>query len=227
MLKCIAISDTHGFHRDFVEEDFRGIDMIFHGGDFANPRSPTINAEEAEDFLRWFAELPIKHKILIAGNHDTSVEAGLVNPRHYDNITYLEHEAVEVAGLKIFGSPYTKAFGQGWAYNLQPQRLDAYWSVIPPDTDVLITHGPPKGILDLALDEFRRIEFCGDTSLRNHVERAKPLYHIFGHIHDNGDNINKGMRKIPGQRTTYINASCVTDRRFDYGLTSRGIKFEL
>jgi hypothetical protein len=73
--------------------------------------------------------LPYKHKIVIAGNHDfaldkDSYERSLKKSKHTrfggeavnseDEIhklksicTYLEHEVVEIEGLKIFGSPYT------------------------------------------------------------------------------------------------------------------------
>jgi Icc-related predicted phosphoesterase len=226
-MKVLAISDTHGMHDFFTKEDFIDIDMVIHAGDASNVKSPALNVYEMENFLRWFNELPVKYKIYVAGNHDTSVEAGLINPRHYESITYLEHESIEIEGIKIFGSPYSKAFGS-WAFNVAVNKLDSYWQDIPSGTDIVITHGPPKGILDMA-DNFstREPEYCGDKALRNHIERVNPKFNIFGHIHDNGDNINKGTRQVYGFRTVHINASCVTDRKFNYGLTSRGIRFEI
>jgi predicted phosphodiesterase len=91
-MKILAVSDTHGFHKDL--KDFDGIDMIIHAGDFSNSKSPVINQSEAVDFLDWYNNIPVKYKILIAGNHDTSIECKLVRPSYFKDIIYLEHESV-------------------------------------------------------------------------------------------------------------------------------------
>lgn len=201
--------------------------MIIHAGDFGNYSNPARNSIEALNFLQWYNMLPIKYKVLIAGNHDTSVENKLVDPRKYETITYLEHEALEIGGFKFFGSPYTPSFGVGWAYNVNRSKLDAYWQEIPEDVDILVTHGPPKGILDLTLNTAGDLEFCGDKALLNHVLEKQPKVHIFGHIHNYEDCINVGTRKIEGVPTLFINGAAVTDRKFDLGLTSHGTYFEL
>jgi Icc-related predicted phosphoesterase len=61
-------------------------------------------------------------------------------------------------------------------------KKDAFklWSAIPEDTDVLVTHGPPFGILDQNYNK----EHVGCESLTEHVLRIKPQLHIFGHIHE-------------------------------------------
>ena len=48
------------------------------------------------------------------------------------------------------------------------------------DTDVLITHGPPYGILDVT-DERQKV---GCEELMKAVLRVQPKVHIFGHIHE-------------------------------------------
>lgn len=223
-INILAISDTHGLHKEFKDLDFAWIDMIIHAGDFTNTKNPSINANEAEDFLKWYNKLPIKHKILICGNHDTSIEAGLINPRHYDNITYLEHESICVEGINIFGSPYTPNFC-GWAWNRDRSKLDKYWKDIPENTDILVVHGPPKGILDLSHDRDGILEYCGDTALYKHIQRVKPKQVIFGHIHDSEGCHNSGSF-TDNDGITYRNVSCVTDNRFSAGLTSKGQTFE-
>jgi len=222
-MNILAISDTHTYHRDILASDLEGIDMIIHAGDISNVKQPYSNQVECLDFLEWYESLPIKYKILIAGNHDTSIEAKFIDLKKYPTITYLEHESTTIAGIKIFGSPYTPEFFN-WAFNVRRDRLFNYWETIPEDTDILVTHGPPKSILDLAY-KGNELEYCGDKALLTRVQKIKPTFHIFGHIHDNDDNINKGTRVIPGYSTTFINASCVTDGKFNLGLTSKGIKF--
>ena len=48
-------------------------------------------------------------------------------------------------GVKVYGSPWQPWFG-GWAFNLERgPDIAAKWALIPDDTDVLLTHGPPAG----------------------------------------------------------------------------------
>lgn len=58
------------------------------------------------------------------------------------SITYLQGSAVEIEGLKIYGSPWQPEF-QGWAFNLpRGPRLREKWRLIPEGLDILVTHGP-------------------------------------------------------------------------------------
>jgi len=222
-MNILGISDTHGFHKEFNFSDFKNIDMIIDAGDFSNHKSPAFNQAEVVDFLVWYSNLPIKYKILIAGNHDTSIEAKLVRPKEdFKDIIYLEHESITVEGINIFGSPYTPSFG-GWSFMKQRGKLDPYWAEIPDNTDILITHGPPKGILDLSYNREDVLEYCGDKELLNHVYRVRPKHMIFGHIHNYKDCHNKGSRTVHDIKTQFHNVSCVTDRKFELGLTSKGI----
>lgn len=219
-MRILAIADTHGFHNDL--KDFSNIDMVIHAGDFSNAKSPMFNQSEAVDFLSWYNDLPVKYKVLIAGNHDTSIEAKLVRPKEdFKNIIYLEHESINIEGINIFGSPYTPSFGN-WAFMKSRGRLSPYWEQIPSNTDILVVHGPPKGILDLSYNREDVLEFCGDKELYNHVLRVQPKYMIFGHIHNFKDCYNSGRRKMSGFRTEFLNVSCVVDRKFELGLVSKG-----
>ena len=97
--------------------------------------------------------MPHPDKIVIAGNHDFCFER---DPRHcvrlLTNAVYLQDSAVVVRGLKFCGSPWQPWFCD-WAFNLRRgQPLREKWDLIPSDTDVLITHGPPQGINDFTSD---------------------------------------------------------------------------
>lgn len=109
--------------------------------------------------------LPYKHKVVIAGNHDfaldkESYQAGLKKKHMGEELdtdeeirkmkevcTYLEHEMVEVEGVRIFGSPYSVEFFD-WGFMYCENQSENLWSQIPDNIDVLVTHGPPAGILD-------------------------------------------------------------------------------
>lgn len=225
-MKIWHISDTHGYHR--LLTDIPDVDIVIHSGDCSNYRDPYRNEAEVRDFIHWYKELPIKNKIYVAGNHDTSIEAKLVRKEDFEgyNITYLENEFAYIEELTIFGSPYVPTFGQ-WSFMKERYKLDRIWQSWDfRKTDIMITHGPPKGVLDLSFNRDRNLERCGDKSLLNAVKKGNPKLHLFGHIHNNGEIENAGTRKIHGLDTIFSNGSVVTDRKFGK-LTSNGNIFEI
>jgi Icc-related predicted phosphoesterase len=213
-MKIWHISDTHTFHELLnVPED---IDMVIFSGDCSNPRDPYNNELEVRAFLDWYSKLNIQYKIFVAGNHDTSIEKGLVTKGDFraSGIIYLENEGIEIEGLKIWGSPCTPTFGQ-WAFMKAREKIDRLWQHIPDGTDVLITHGPPKGILDQSYSRDGVYERCGCNALKKHVlYRVKSKLMCFGHIHNHEDIINAGMLKLSDYITQFSNGSVVTDGKF-------------
>lgn len=213
-LKIWHIADTHGFHGLLKVPE--GIDVIIHSGDASNYRDPYKNEIEVRNFIAWFSSLDVKYKVFVAGNHDTSIEKGLITKNDFDNecIYYLENSGVEIEGLKIWGSPHTPQFGD-WAFMKSRAKLyDKAWKHIPDDTDILIVHGPPKGVMDLSFDRFNRPEMCGCSSLRKRVLQIEPKLFLSGHIHNNKDIINAGVLKLSQSETIFSNGSVVTDGKF-------------
>jgi len=221
MKKLWHFSDTHTYHKLLiVPED---IHLAVFTGDCSNPRDPAKNEKEVRDFIAWFGSLDIKHKIFVAGNHDTSIERGLVTRADFEEagITYLENDYITIDGVKIFGSPQTPTFGQGWAFNKDRAKLDEHWAKVDSDTDIIITHGPPQTILDVAYHK-GQIDHCGCKSLRRHIlGRIKPTLCLFGHIHNSEDVINAGVIKLSAYDTIFSNGSVVTDNKFGV-VTSHG-----
>lgn len=225
-MKIWHISDTHTFHG--LLQVPKGIDLVIHSGDCSNPRDPYINEYEVKDFIHWFKELPIEHKIFVAGNHDTSIENKLVKKIDFSgyNIHYLENDYVTIEGIKIFGSPHTPEFG-GWAFMKARHKLDRIWDkAIDDDTDIIIVHGPPKGVLDKSYDRKGNMESCGDKSLLNKVNKVQPKLMLFGHIHNCDDIVNAGIFKFSTYDTIFSNGSVVTDGKFGK-LSSNGNILEL
>jgi predicted phosphodiesterase len=183
------ISDTHGLHARLKLNQGT---VLIHAGDITEYGSE----DEVSDFLYWFSKQPFTYKIFIAGNHDlfleecTSAKRKKIIP---SDVTYLQNSSVELAGLKIWGSPVTPYF-LGMAFNVrQGNEIKKVWNQIPADTDILITHGLPMGILDLGV---------GDAELLRNVKNIKPAVHCFGYAHG----LN-GIEMIDG--TTFINALVV------------------
>jgi hypothetical protein len=142
------------------------------------------------------------------------------NPPEYaksllTNCTYLEDSSTTCLGYKIYGSPWQPTFCN-WGFNLpRGQKLLDKWQLIPADTDILITHGPPLGFGDI-LQDCRKRTGCYEL-LKEVRERVKPLYHVFGHIHE-----GYGVWREGG--TTYVNASTCN---LDYNPENRAIVFDL
>jgi Icc-related predicted phosphoesterase len=206
MPTIVAISDTHNHHH---KVQLPKGDILIHAGDYSNigTRADTI------DFLDWFAAQPHAAKIFIAGNHDFYAE------RHPDEfraliptgVTYLHNEMTTVKGIKIWGSPYTPYYG-GLAFNKKRGKdSKAIWDLIPDDIDILVTHGPPYGVLDQTYVHLH----VGCEELKTKVDLIKPRYHIFGHIHE-----QSGVEKK--EDTTYMNATQVN---LFYQLTRKPLVF--
>jgi Icc-related predicted phosphoesterase len=128
-------------------------------------------------------------------------------------VIYLEHESVTIEGVKIFGSAYTPEFGKNWAFNVPKDKIAEKWAEIPDDTDILITHGPAKGILDLTQYDSRpgadgkSFYQCGCPELLERVLKVQPKYHIFGHIHSEKACPNAGMLHVQNCKTIFVNAT--------------------
>ena len=207
-IKIAIISDTHGEHKN-LEKWLPAADMIICAGDV----SKFGNMTTISSFLRWFSELEqYKTKIFIAGNHDTLFEdnRGLSQAMIYHNLMYLENSGLEFDGINIYGSPVTPRF-HDWAFNAdRGEKIKKYWDAIPENTDILITHGPPMGILDvsrynqstMALDG--SINHVGCQDLMNRINEIKPKVHIFGHIHP-------AYGIVYQNGTLFINASSVDE----------------
>lgn len=225
-MKILHISDTHGFHGTFPDQRFEGIDVVIHSGDCSNWMDPYRNNNEVLDFIAWYKTVPVKHKIYVAGNHDTSIEKRLVTPGHFAEagIIYLENAATTIDGIKFWGSPHTPTFGD-WAFMKRREKINRVWDTIPENTDVLIVHGPPKGVRDLSFDRDGDLEMCGCSALMKRCWALKDSLKLvaFGHIHNmDGVITNQGISHYSNTPTIFSNAACVYDGKFDWGLTSHG-----
>ncbi|MDH3198719.1 MAG: metallophosphatase domain-containing protein [Candidatus Krumholzibacteria bacterium] len=193
-MELVLLSDTHGRHG---EVEIPNGDVLIHAGDFGAWFGTMEELEEFNDFL---GQLPHAHKIVVAGNHDFCFERANADARKaLTNAHYLQDESLEIDGVKFYGSPWQPEF-LNLAFNLRRgEPLRRKWEMVPPDTDVLITHGPPHGIGDETLDGLH--VGCEELLLR--VKQVKPRVHVFGHIHE-----GRGKYEIEG--TVFVNA--VTNR---------------
>lgn len=172
-MKIVAFSDCHWLYKDIKK--FPKADLCIFAGDWCGSG---YYIQETLDFLRWFRDLPYKHKIAIPGNHDRLVE---VNEKGVKDIfkqagaTLLIDEEINIEGLKIYGTPWCPFFNN-WAFMLPEEQLKWKFKAIPDNLDILITHTQPKGICDP--------EGYGSEELRKAIVDKKPKIHICGHAHE-------------------------------------------
>jgi predicted phosphohydrolase len=177
-IRVVCISDTHNNTTAIPNGD-----LLIHAGDLSN--SGTVREIQAQ--LDWLDSLPHKEKIVIAGNHDSyfdpksrkSKDKTAGRDLNFKSLRYLENKAItlEFKGgrkLNFYGAPDIPQCG-GSSFAFQYQRDTPTWTNrIPRETDVLITHTPPRYHLDLNL---------GCSSLLQEIWRVRPRLHVFGHIH--------------------------------------------
>lgn len=199
-MKITCISDTHNYHK-YIK--INKCDILIHAGDFTS----VGKIHEIMNFSDWLSKQPATYKIVIAGNHDLTFErAGPLAiealKEKCPDVIYLQDNEVTIDGKRIYGAPWQPRFFD-WAFNLdRGADIKRKWDLIPNGIDILITHGPPHGILDIVKDNPSRLIGCEE--LYKAVERVKPKYHIYGHVHD-----SYGL--LSTEYTTFINASICTE----------------
>jgi len=222
-MKIVCISDTHC---RLSEVSVPEGDLLVHAGDALSRGT----FSEWNQFIEDYEKLPHKHKIYVPGNHDriTEINEDLIKKDcQKAGIIYLNNTGITIEGKYFYGSAITPRF-HNWAWNRDSgkcgtsyssdhpgyQDIAPYWDAIPDNTNVLITHGPPQGIMDISI--YDKVE-CGCPQLRLKVEQIEPKFHIFGHIHN-----WHGTEKIGN--TTFVNASICTER---YDPTNKPIILEI
>jgi len=188
-VRFVCISDTH---ESEMELEIPDGDILLHAGDF----SYKGEEQKITEFNSFLGTLPHQYKIVIAGNHDITF-----HKKYYEkswhrfhrvkqdckkiktaltNCIYLEDSGVTLMGFAIYGSPWQPAFCD-WAFNLpRGPSLREVWDKIPPNTDILMTHGPPKGHGDIT----KEAGAVGCDDLLEAMRRIRPIMHVFGHIHE-------------------------------------------
>lgn len=176
-----AFSDTHGMYRRLIVPT--DADILICAGDACEGFSP----DQLKDFFTWYVSIPAKLRIFVAGNHDMVFDEqpeyarGLV-PK---GVLLLENDGIDFDGIRIHSiaaRPYLKA----------PVTL-------PEGIDILVTHGPAYGHLDRG---------TGDKDLFLAIAKARPKYHIFGHVHEEGL-----KRESVFGGTTFLNVSYFEELR--------------
>lgn len=222
-MKILALGDTHNKHSDLTQhiqqmlQSDPDIAMIIHTGDVTDNQDPFSNRQQFRQFAEWFCKFEVPYKILVPGNHDVSVPTYPYLCSEFPVMQVLIHRSLVIDGINFFGSPFTPTYPT-WAYHVDRNTSHLYWSQVPDNVDVLITHGPAHGIGDKTSMGVPKgeIKSLGDAHLLTRIKQIEPKYHIFGHFHDSTDQIfikNYGAYQIPELKTKFYNVSMLDTTR--------------
>ena len=206
--RFLILSDTHGMEFRSEDRPLQHADVAIHCGDLTEESK----LEEYEASIRLLKDIHAPLKLVIAGNHDftmdipafrkkvadarPSLDPDLVRKVYGDygaarkmfedaraaGIIFLDegnHRFILENGaiLNVYASPWTPSLGD-WGFQYLPGQGHRF--EIAKGTDLVVTHRPPKGVMDYTEDKHR----AGCPNLFGAVARARPRLHCFGHIHE-------------------------------------------
>lgn len=213
MTRFVFLSDTHNLHEHVVVPDG---DVLIHCGD------ATVygKLDELASFAQWFEALPHRRKIFIPGNHDVVMQdnfkAGCEVIR--GDIEIVTHGQLFIEGVQCFLSSWTPGSYHGskrWRFHYDRQPVMTRWEAIPLATQLLVTHGPPLGILDKTGPKYGYASVgCSHLTgqVMKLVEHGRLSHHVFGHIHDSHGRLTMNVeRDIGGPIMEFINTAICDD----------------
>lgn len=209
-MRIVAISDLHGN----LPVEVPPADLLVLAGDIcpdvpgsARPGQRHVAGLRQALWLRdafapWVAHLSVGRVVVCWGNHDFVGELPEreVPPLGVEIVTDRE---IDVAGVRLYATPWTFTMPDVWAFDIPPTKLERYMQAIPDGVDILVTHGPPLGVLDRVVSGER----VGSHALADAVARVRPKLHVFGHIHE-----------ARGRERTSYNVAFVDERYRPYPL---------
>ena len=199
MTRIVCISDQH---EHLV--DIPACELLLIAGDVSFAFKGDLRSKQAflaGEFKDWLDRVPAEEVVLVAGNHDQSIEAwGMPDGLRCH---YLQDEGIELFGLELWGTPWQPWF-YDWAFNAPRRDGESFladkFERIPADTDIVVAHGPPFGHGDMTM----RGEHVGSTAMTETLERVRPRLMVCGHIHPAYGRYRLGETEV-------INASLVDE----------------
>ena len=123
-----------------------------------------------------------KPVLFIMGNDD-----GLVGGewKSIDKLQNINQRRVDLGAYNFVGYQYTNPFvGGPFEKNEWKQRKDLRnLRRLMDSNTILVTHGPAYGEIKIASSEAASVQSIGSKSLRWFINKTKPKYHLFGHVH--------------------------------------------
>lgn len=190
-MKLLLFSDVHTNKSDCLNliEMAEGVDVVIGAGDFGRLRMGIGKT------IGWLSEIK-KPSLLVPGNAE-SVEELQKACRKWTAAHVLHGNGLEIDSNFFFGIgggiPVTPFGPWSWDFTEEKARelLDGC-----PEFAVLISHSPPKGILDLS----SRGKHLGSEAILEFIHHKSPQMVVCGHIHESAGKLENY------QGTVVINA---------------------
>lgn len=213
-LRILHISDTHNhLSGETPASLLPPADVLVHTGDFSN--SGTV--KEYIQFNAWLGSVAHKyrHRIVVLGNHDVFKlrdDWDLARDLLPNATAVPFFEELDVEGLRVYGSPWLYFQNGGYATRKPFRRmpnLEHRFDEIPEGLDLLLTHGPARGLRDMTTSE----EHIGSRDLYRELMRKRPAMHLFGHIHeDRGTRVHNGVTAINSALCDHDSSEGISNR---------------
>lgn len=205
-MKICCTSDLHGYLPIIPE-----CDLLLIAGDICPYWNHNIEYQRLwleQAFNPWIKDVPASKKIGTWGNHDfIGQQRGTEELLIQSGFDILIDLLIVYKNLKIWGSPWTREFLK-WAFMKTAEELAELHQNIP-ESDIILSHGPPHGLCDLVYRKRDNYENVGSPALSKYIIEVQPKLVVCGHIH-----CGAGIRKLG--ETTIINASYVDEQYKPY-----------
>ncbi len=192
-MRFMLISDIHGsmkaVERAGKEAERRDVDIILVAGDITH----FGGKDEAKRIL---SELP-GMKVAVPGNCDPP---DIVDVFDSTDTLDVHGRFGTVEGIRFAGLGAANPMPFSTLFTYSEENILLLLEPVARDSDVLITHTPPMGILDSTMFGHRG----GSESIRKVVDTVRPALHVFGHIHESG-----GVERH--ENTVFVNAGAARD----------------
>jgi predicted phosphodiesterase len=203
-IRVVCVSDTHGKHRNV---DVPPGDVLVHAGDWTH----FGKRNDADDLNTWLGELAadralgFQHIVVVNGNHECNAGWKREAASILSNATLLidEHRTLQVraGGRDNAASASASDSAQGNVVELKIHGTQFFWpmttrnphyALVPPSTDVLVCHGPCRGMADGG---------GGCDELLKLAQRRRPRLVVSGHVHG-------AHGSARNADTLFVNAAC-------------------
>ncbi|KAJ5534774.1 hypothetical protein N7527_001028 [Penicillium freii] len=227
--RFVCVSDTHGYTPSEVGFKLPAGDVLIHAGDLTNNGS----LKELRKTMDWICKADFEIKIIVGGNHDVTLDPAFYEEhgqsfhgQHLEDshhclklvmespsVVLLRHEPALIrltradgpkTVFKIFGSPYSQSQGN-WAFGYESSDAAALWGQIPIDTDIVVTHTPPRSHCDQKPNGM----FVGCVALHSALSLIRPHLAVCGHVHE-----GRGYERVHW-RGKLTNAGTETETQLD------------
>ena len=226
--RILLLSDTHGQQFPAGNRPLQSVDVIIHCGDLTEgsklsefyttlgllkdldaPLKLVIDGNhdftlDNVAFKQKIAEaVPPLEPGLVAKEYGAFGEARkTLEDAKRAGIVFLDegHHSFSLSNgalLTVYATPYTPSYG-AWGFQYRPEGGREF--AIEKGTDIVISHGPPRGVLDMTVSRER----AGCPDLFAAVARARPQIHCFGHIHEGWGAKRVAWRPNPSDKPSHF-----------------------